>query len=124
MLSSFYAILEAAKSASDILQSPNVDLAKAMYVVETLKDRMTEFRSGEDSFGSIWQRVIDNTNDSNLIVLDASSTGRRIRCQRNVPARLQDSVLIEPLVQERAGATKDTFKTEIFYPVLSKLILE
>ena len=88
MISSFYAILRAAKSASDILQSPNVYLAKAMDVVETLKDRMTEIRSGEDSFGSIWQSAIDNANDSNLIVSDASSIGSRSKHQRNVPARL------------------------------------
>ena len=88
ILSSFYAILGAAKSASDILQSPNVDLAEAMYVVETLKDKIAELRSGEDSFDSIWQRTIDNANDSNLTVSDASSIGRRSKHQRNVSARL------------------------------------
>ena len=101
MISSFYAILRAAKSASDILQSPNVYLAKAVDVVETLKGRMTELRCDEDSFGSTWQRVIDNANDSNLIVSDASSIGSRSKNQRNVPVRLQDAILLEPLVQPK-----------------------
>ena len=52
------------------------------------------------------------------------SIGRSIRHQRNIPARLQDTVLLKPLVQERAGAIRETFKTEIFYPVLDKLILQ
>ena len=112
MLSSFYTILGAAKSASDILQSPNVDLAKAMDVVETLKYRIAELRSGEDSFDSIWQRAIDNANDSNLIVLDASSIGRRSRSQKKCTSKITgyNTFRASSTKKKRAGATKDTFK--------------
>lgn len=68
MLSSFYTILIESKSASDVLQSPILDLAKAVDVVEVVKDRMQALRNEQVGFDNIWQQTTDLANHSNIHV--------------------------------------------------------
>ncbi|XP_068210546.1 uncharacterized protein [Palaemon carinicauda] len=128
MLCVFQDILGAAKCTSDILQSPNTDLAKAMDIIDTIKDRIAMLRSREEDFEPIWQHAADIVNDSGITVPDVGHKdliiSRRSRRQIRAPERLHDSILLELLVQHRGGNTKEEFRTDIFYVILDTVASE
>ncbi|XP_068225679.1 uncharacterized protein [Palaemon carinicauda] len=99
-----------------------VYLAKAMDIIDTLKDKIAMLRSREEDFKSIWQRTADLANNSGITVPDVGHNdliiSRRSRRQTRAPERLHDSILLEPLAQHCGGNTKDEFRTDIFYVIL------
>ena len=125
MLSVFNTILGKSKSAADILQATNPDLAKVTDVVEGLKDEMKELRTKQDGFESVWCDAIGLAKSCNIVIPQEGEqiTGRG-RCQTTVPTKLRASILYSPLVDHRCGHSKDSFKIEVLYPIIDTFISE
>lgn len=123
LLSSFDSILGASKSVSDMLQSPNLDLAKAMDIIETLKQTLHHLRTHDDGYESVWQDAIEIAKVCNITIPKETLT-RRARREQVTPARLQNTVLLAPLTQHRGGETKQVFKVDIFNAILDKISVE
>ena len=124
MLSLFDTILGKCKSASDMFQSRAVDLAKATDIVAVLKEEMKTFRSQSEGFETMWEDAVELAKSCNLQVAQDDERITRTRRPTKTPARLQDSVLLVPAVEHRCGFTKDTFRVNICYPVLDKVLSE
>uniref|UniRef100_A0A3Q4M441 HAT C-terminal dimerisation domain-containing protein n=1 Tax=Neolamprologus brichardi TaxID=32507 RepID=A0A3Q4M441_NEOBR len=113
-LSTFRKILGEIK----LLQSPSLDLAKAVDLIHALQDTLDQYRS-ESCFDELWQDAMDIAEQCTV----ASETVKR-RVQRET-LRLKGYFVDSPIGQHRCKEDdKDKFKREVFYPILDHVHAE
>ena len=122
MLSTFDAILGETQLASKMLQSPGLDLARAMDV-KVLKDRMHEMRTNDDKFASIWHKSKELSETCHITTENRRFFSRGRRVERSLPSALQDYVVESPML-ERSGGDESMVKFEIVFPILDDLNAE
>ena len=123
MLSTFDTILGETQLASKMLQSPGLDLARALDVVKVLKDRMHEMRTNDDKFASIWHKSKKLSKTCHITTENQQFFSRRRRVERSLPSALRDYVVESPML-ERRGGDEDMVKFEIIFPILDKMNAE
>lgn len=117
-LSTFRKILGEIKLLSDVLQSPSLDLAKAVDLIHALQDTLDQYRS-EYRFDELWQDAMDIAEQCTV----SSETVKR-RVQRE-SLRLKGYFVESPIGQHRCKEDdKDKFKREVFYPILDHVHAE
>ncbi|KAL3997012.1 hypothetical protein ACER0C_009668 [Sarotherodon galilaeus] len=117
-LSTFRKILGEIKLLSDVLQSPSLDLAKAVDLIHALQDTLDQYRS-ESCFDELWQDAMDIAEQCTV----ASERVKR-RVQRE-SLRLKGYFVDSPIGQHRCKEDdKDKFKREVFYPILDHVHAE
>lgn len=117
-LSTFRKILGEIKLLSDVLQSPSLDLAKAVDLIHALQDTLDQYRS-ESCFDELWQDAMDIAEQCTV----SSETVKR-RVQRE-SLRLKGYFVDSPIGQHRCKEDdKDKFKREVFYPILDHVHAE
>lgn len=109
----FDRILSCTKSLSDMLQSTQLDLARAADLVSVTVETLEEFRSDQE-----WQKVFkycESVCNTHNVALDTNSRSRRL------PKRLEDGILLE------GASIRDTscdYKISLFYPILDAVLSE
>ena len=117
-LAVFRKILGDAKCASDMLQAPSLDLAKALDLIHALQETLEDCRAGS-CFDDLWQQSVETANKCNVAVEAVEK-----RTQRG-NSRLTE-YLVESTVGQRRSkeGDKDKFRTGVFYPILDHLNAE
>ncbi|KAK0132564.1 Zinc finger MYM-type protein 1 [Merluccius polli] len=99
----FRKVLSDAKYLSDMLQSKTVDYAKAVELIEALKEILLHYHC-EASFDELWSEALDR--------------------YRQTSKALQDSVIPSTLGQHVVPDSKHTFCVNVYYPVMDNMIGE
>ena len=86
--------------------------------------QIKELRTKQDGFESVWCDAIDLAKSCNIVILQESGqiTGKGRR-KTTMPTKLQTSVVFTTLVDHPCGHSKDSFKLEVFYPIIDILYL-
>ncbi|XP_041856904.1 zinc finger MYM-type protein 1-like [Melanotaenia boesemani] len=114
----FRKVLSDSKFLSDMLQSKTVDYAKAVELIEALKETLVTYRS-QTSFDEMWTEILDLCKQSNIDI-----TQRKSKRPRQTTKVLQGSVINSTLGQHVVPDSKDTFCVSVYYPVLDNMIEE
>ncbi|KAJ8416436.1 hypothetical protein AAFF_G00357240 [Aldrovandia affinis] len=101
-----------------MLQSPLVELAKAVDLVKALLDTLQEYRD-EYFFGELWREVEDTARNCDVSV---ETVAKR---QQKTSRRLYGSIITFTTGDRRGGkGDMEGFRRDIFYPVLDSMIGE
>ena len=109
----FDRILSCTKSLSDMLQSTQLDLARAADLVSVTIETLEEFRSDQE-----WQKVFkycESVCTAHNVSIDTKSRSRKL------PKRLEDGILLE------GASIRDTssdYKINQYYPILDAFLSE
>ncbi|XP_062853960.1 zinc finger MYM-type protein 1-like isoform X2 [Trichomycterus rosablanca] len=114
----FKKVLSDSKFLSDMLQSKTVDYAKAVELIEALKETLIQYRS-QASFEEMWSETLDLCQRSNI-----DTTQRKPKRPRQTAKVLQDTVIHSTLGQHVVPDSKHTFCVSVYYPVLDNMIGE
>uniref|UniRef100_A0A3Q2NU83 Uncharacterized protein n=1 Tax=Fundulus heteroclitus TaxID=8078 RepID=A0A3Q2NU83_FUNHE len=114
----FRKVLSDSNFLSDMLQSKTVDYAKAVELIEALKETLVLYRS-QASFEEIWSETLDLCQQSNI-----DTTQRKPKRPRQTTKVLQDTVIHFTLGQHVVPDSKHTFCVSVYYPVLDNMIGE
>lgn len=114
----FRKVLTDSKFLSDMLQSKTVDYAKAVELIEALKETLVNYRS-HTSFDEMWTEILDLCEQSNI-----DTTQRKAKRPRQTTKLLQDCVINSTLGQHVVPDNKHTFCASVYYPVLDNMIGE
>lgn len=104
-----------AKCHSDALQSQNLDLGVAVYLVEALVDSLQSFRN-EEHFEGLWRTVIATAQACNIDIEPAKS--------RTLLSQRLDHAHVMSTLGGHSEKNKDTFKIGIFYPTIDVMLSE
>ena len=91
-------ILGITKILSDTLQGKELDLARAMELVNSVQETLTERRSQAYFDQSIWLRATEHATSSNVEIVSDQHSKRK----SSVPTRLQDALILAPLENDHA----------------------
>lgn len=105
------------KLLSDMLQSPTLDLSRAVDLVEALVQTLNDFRQ-ESFFDNIWDEVLTICEQC-----DAATQSVPKR-QRNLSSRLCEYHILSTVGQRELESDKETFRTSFFYPVIDCMLSE
>ena len=114
----FRKVLSDAKYLSDMLQSKTVDYAKAVELIEALKETLLHYRC-EASFDELWSEALDVCQKSSI-----DTTQRNRKRYRQTSKALQDSFIPSTLGQHVVPDSKHTFCVNVYYPVMDNMIGE
>ena len=103
---------------SDMLQSKTLDLAKAVELVEALKETLVQYRS-EASFYEVWSEALVLCERSSI-----ETAQRKPKRSRQTTRTLQDSVIPSTLGQHVVPDGKCSFCVNVYYPVMDNMIGE
>ena len=117
-LVTFDRLLSTTKSLSDVLQSTQLNLAKAADLVTATEDALKSFRSDDE-----WEKIV--VYCESVARLQDISTGYDKR-ERRIPKRFQDTIVLETTGNRDTGTTSytDQFKHDVYYPVLDAFLHE
>lgn len=87
------------KLLSDMLQSPSLDLARAVELIEALQDTFQNYRE-ESFYDELWREILNPAQKCNISI---ESVKKR---QRKTSSRLEGSVVTSP-VGERISDQDD-----------------
>ena len=118
----FDRILSCTKQLSDLLQSPNCDLAVATNLVSATIETLEEFRS-DISWDHLFQYAKQVARKNGIDNVSICS-----RRKTRTPRRLDDFVSLEP-ESTRTGtresmSTSQELKVNLYYPILDKFLTE
>ncbi|XP_077053348.1 zinc finger MYM-type protein 1-like [Siphateles boraxobius] len=118
LLTTFCKVLGDTKLLSDMLQSPSLDLARAVELIEALQDTFKNYR--EESFcDELWRDILNTAQKCNISIENVEKR------QRKTSSRLQGSVVTSTVGGHRSDQDdKDGFRKNIFYPILDSVIGE
>lgn len=105
------------KLLSDMLQSPTVDLSRAVELVEALAQTLNDFRQ-ESFFDSLWGEVLSICEQCDAAT---QSVAKR---QRKLSSRLCEYHILGTVGQRELDCDKETFRTSFFYPVVDCMLSE
>ena len=122
-------ILVQTSKLSNMLQSTDVDLAKAAELTEVLISQLQDQRSNQTSFDPLWNEVQTTVESHGFDIEDIDPTQRKRK--RRMPQRLEEAILLEhrPLdgVQGDAqthATIKDEVRAHFVYRILDRMISE
>lgn len=118
LLSAFKKVLGSTTFLSDMLQSPKLDLSKAVDLIGALKQTFEEYRS-ETYLNSLWDEIMQ-TCDNCGISSDMSLHKRKKQLSRT----LQGCVVTSTVGQDVKMESKETFKLHLYYPIIDCMIGE
>lgn len=101
-----------------MLQSKTVDYAKAVQLIEALKETLVQYRS-EASFEEMWSEALDLCQRSYI-----DTTQQKPKRPRQTTKVLQDTVIHSTLGQHVVPDSKHNFCVSVYYPVLDNMIGE
>lgn len=114
----FDRILCCTKQLSDQLQSSKIDLSLASELVVATKFMLADYRTTE-----YWSKVYKYSTDIAMLhSVDIHQTATKRK--RRAPSHLADTVLLESTGSRDQPSTSDEFKTQLFFPVLDKFLVE
>lgn len=115
VLVTFNKVLGQSKFLSDMLQSPSLDLAAAVTLVESLLDTLEQYRS-EAYFEALWKEVEEMAVKCDLSL---EKTEKR---QPKMNTRLCDYIITAPSGERRVNKDDgESFKRHVYYPVLDSM---
>uniref|UniRef100_A0A667WWJ6 DUF4371 domain-containing protein n=1 Tax=Myripristis murdjan TaxID=586833 RepID=A0A667WWJ6_9TELE len=117
LLATFRRILGDTKFLSDMLQSPSLDLARAIDLIEALQDSVVKYRD-ESSFDQLWTEVLSMAQQCNI------STERMSKRQLKTSSALNDTVVMSTVGQRYSDTGKDYFCKTVYYPILDHVNAE
>lgn len=118
LLALFRKVLGDTKYLSDLLQSPNTDLLRAVDLIEALRQTFDEYRNEEKHFDELWDIVVEICGKCSIPI-----TVRLKRVTQTTRA-LDDSFVASTLGQRSQVDSKDAFRRRIFLPIMDSLICE
>jgi hypothetical protein len=112
-------------SLSVTLQSPHLDLGRAVLLVDALKGELQEFRRNVDSTedGGLHELYAAAENQCRDIDIDTTLTAARSR-RRKLPERLQSAYVDTSVGNRSEISSRDIFKIEIVLPIIDCLVSE
>ena len=114
----FDRILSCTKQLSDLLQSQQCDLAKAVDLVSATIETLEEFRS--DASWSHMFSYVQQVADLNEIAV----TECQRRRQKRLPSRFEEGVILESVGSRESTSTSDDYKITVYFPVLDSFLVE
>ena len=114
----FDRILSCTKQLSDLLQSQQCDLAKAVDLVTATIQTLEEFRS--DASRSHLFSYVQQVAELNEI----SVTECQQRRQRRLPSRFEEGVILESVGSRKSVCTSNEYKLDIYFPILDSFLAE
>ena len=107
-------IFSCTKNLSDQLQSTTINLAKAAELVISTLDTLQLFHSDQE-----WEKHYKYA--TNVATLhNISTTPQRPRCNRQIPQRLQDGIILEA-TGTRHNLISQQYKTALYFPILDMI---
>ncbi|XP_022529426.2 zinc finger MYM-type protein 1 isoform X1 [Astyanax mexicanus] len=118
-LVTFCKVFGETKLLSDMLQSPSLDLSKAVDLVEALIQTLNDYRN-ESFFDSLWNEVLTTAEQCDTAV---QPTAKR---QKKLSSKLGGHCVLSTVGQKRSDSEleKESFRTGFFYPVLDHILTE
>lgn len=113
----FHRLLGDTKFLSDMLQSPSLDLARAVDLIEALQDTFEQYRD-EVFFEELWTEVLDIAQQCNI---NTECVSKR---QPKISSALHESVVTSTVGQRNSDKDKDSFCKTVFYPILDTVKAE
>lgn len=110
-------LLNLTKLLSDMLQSPQLDLASAINLVQTVEDDLAD-RRGEAAWEKIWKESIDLAEACDIDLHEAPVRRRR------QPRRLEGFSVEAPIGNRPKLVTQSDYCTQVYYPVIDRLKAE
>lgn len=117
-LVTFDRILSCTKQLSDILQSQQCDLARAVDLVSATIDTLEEFRS--DSSWSHLFSYVQQVAELNEIAVTEYQQKR----QRRLPSWFEDSLVQESVGSRESVSTSDGYKVNLYFPIVDSFLVE
>lgn len=117
LLATFRKLFGNTKLLSDLLQSPSVDLAMAVDMVESLCDTFQEYRT-ETFCDQLWHDIVETAKQCNIAIQDGEKRSQK------VSSRLGGSYVTCTIGLRKDNYDKDTFRQRLLYPILDSLIGE
>jgi len=118
LLATFRKLFGNTKLLSDLLQSPSVDLAMAVDMVESLHDTLQEYRT-ETFCDQLWHDIVETAKQCNIAV----ENSEKKRSQK-VSSKLGGSYVTCTIGLRKGNDDKDTFRQRLLYPILDSMIGE
>ncbi|PIK48039.1 putative zinc finger MYM-type protein 1-like [Apostichopus japonicus] len=128
----FSDILTKTSQLSNMLQSTDLDLAKAVELTETLISLLEDLRNNPVSFDILWGRIENTVEEQGFDIDMADPTQRKMK--RRLPEHFRDSVMLESVgnLGRSADGDSDTMGTDVkdqirvnfVYPALDRIISE
>ena len=118
ILAIFDRILSCTKQLSDLLQSQQCDLAKAVDLVSTTIETLEEFRS--DASWSHLFLYVQHVAELN----DVAVTEYQQKRQRRFLSRFEEGIVLESVGSRENISTGDGYKVNIYFPVLDSFLVE
>ena len=117
----FEDILGITKILSDTLQGKELDLARAMELVNSVQETLTERRSQAYFDQSIWPRATEHATSSNIDIV-SDQHGKR---KSSVPTRLQVALILAPLGKRSCttGSVATGFCV-LYFSILDRVLSE
>ncbi|KAG0722456.1 hypothetical protein GWK47_005994 [Chionoecetes opilio] len=109
---------------SNLLQSANLDMVKAVEFIETVRAHLEEMRSDPASFDALWDEVERNSTSHGFDTSECRMC--RSPRKRKLPTQLQDCVVTDS-IGKQSGSThsdfsvKDSTRINFFYPILDHI---
>uniref|UniRef100_A0A3B1JDS8 HAT C-terminal dimerisation domain-containing protein n=1 Tax=Astyanax mexicanus TaxID=7994 RepID=A0A3B1JDS8_ASTMX len=118
-LVTFCKVFGETKLLSDMLQSPSLDLSKAVDLVEALIQTLNDYRN-ESFFDSLWNEVLTTAEQCDTAV---QPTAKR---QKKLSSKLGGHCVLSTVGQKKSDSEleKESFRTGFFYPVLDHILTE
>ena len=113
---------------SSMLQASSLDLAKAVDLIDVVEDFKVA-RNDEVHFAHIWNDALAVCLSCEIKIVDVSSSGSEqtvsLRSRvRQLPSRLQDSIVMESVGDRPSVDNKTAFRQHAFVPVMDTLLSE
>lgn len=118
-LTLFEDLFRVTKFLSDHLQSPDLELASATDLVQSVITTLAEKRS-EESWNDIWDRALAQCTKAGI----PAQQQRQDRRQAQQPRHLQDFVVDAQTGDRPPSETPDDLRKHCFYPVIDRLLSE
>ena len=119
-------ILGRTQSLSSMLQSATADLARAVDLIDIAVQDLVKDRLTDEHFDKVWTAAEKLCTLSGLDCVhspdDASSTqGSKSTRVRRLPARLQDSVVLETVGDRVTVDSKTSYKDHVYLPIMDTM---
>lgn len=114
----FRKILSDPNFLSEMLQSKTVDHAKAVELIEALKETLLHYHS-EAFFDELWIETLDTCKRS-----DISTTQHNPTRMTQTTRTLKDCLIASTLGQYVVPDDKDSFCVKVYYPVIDNMVGE
>lgn len=117
LLVTFSKVLGQSKFLSDMLQSPSLDLAAAVSLVDALLDTLQHYRT-DAFFNVVWTEIEKIAVNCDVTMEKADKR----QSMRNT--RLSGYLVTAPTGERRIDCDKESFQKHVFYPVLDSMMGE